>query len=72
MKLYSPGAHLGSTLAQADDQLPKELVLDWLKHPVTKVLGLVIVAELAHQLIIRHGLKMLGFAEEAVSETAGG
>lgn len=63
--LTSNSAHLGSSLHEAVDGAgtSKELVIDWLKHPVTKVVLLVIVAEVAHRVIISYGLHALFHGE---------
>lgn len=54
-------AHVGSTAHEALDavDVSKEMLVDWLKHPVTKVLGIVIVAELVHRAVIHYGVKLL-------------
>lgn len=64
--LTSNGAHVGSTAHEALDavDVSKEMLVDWLKHPVTKVLGIVIVAELAHRAVIHYGVKFLIGAKE--------
>jgi hypothetical protein len=63
--LTSNSAHLGSALgdATAEAGTSKELVIEWLKHPVTKVVLLVIVAELAHKAIIHYGMHALFHGE---------
>lgn len=42
-----------------------ELVGDWLKHPVTKVLVLLVAAELAREAVLRHGAGLLGLGSDA-------
>lgn len=46
----------------------RELVLDWMRHPVTKVVVLVIAAELARQFILTHGAKAIGLVDDAAGE----
>lgn len=54
--------------ADVENVLTKELFFEWLNHPVTKVVGLVIVAEIAYQFTLRHGAKLLGLVREEASE----
>jgi hypothetical protein len=51
-------------LAEADRILTREIFLDWLRHPVTRVLGIVIAAEVAHRLIMHYGIKALHLGED--------
>jgi len=59
--LTSNSTHVGSTLHEAADSvdISKELLFEWLKHPVTKVLAIVVAAELVHRAVIRYGVKFL-------------
>jgi hypothetical protein len=50
-----------------DRQLSWPLVRNWLDHPVTRVVGVVVAAEIAHQLVLHYGIKLLGLAEETPS-----
>jgi hypothetical protein len=49
--------------ADVDKVLTKELFFEWLQHPVTKVIGLVIVAEIVYQFTLRRGARLLGLEE---------
>jgi hypothetical protein len=49
------------------DQVTTDQLIEWLKHPVTKVLGLVLAAYLARNLVLHHGARLLGL----VSDEAG-
>jgi hypothetical protein len=61
----SNSAHVGSTAHEAADavDVSKEMLVEWLRHPVTKVLAIVIVAELVHRAVIHYGVKFLIGAE---------
>ena len=54
--------------ADVENVLTKELFFEWLRHPVTKVIGLVIVAEITYQFTLRHGAKLLGLVREEAAE----
>jgi hypothetical protein len=41
-----------------------ELLRDWARHPVTRLLAVVIAAHLAKELVLKHGLR-LAFPEYA-------
>jgi hypothetical protein len=41
----------------------RELLVEWLQHPVTRAIGLVIAAEIAYHLVLRHGARLLGLEE---------
>ena len=64
--LTSNSAHVGSTAHEALDavDVSKEMLIDWLKHPVTKVVAIVIVAELVHRAVIHYGVRFLIASEE--------
>ena len=59
--LTSNSAHVGSAACDAADAIDvsKEMLVEWLKHPVTKVIAIVVVAELAHRMIVRYGVRLL-------------
>lgn len=61
------GAHVGGAAYEAVGavDISKDMVLEWFKHPVTKVLAIVIAAELVHRAVLHYGVKYLIGAKEA-------
>lgn len=51
----------------ADETLTWPLVRNWLDHPVTRLVGLVVAAEIAHQLVLHYGAKALGLEKANAS-----
>jgi len=43
--------------------ITREQFTEWLRHPVTKAIGLVIVAEIVYTLVLKHGARLLGLGE---------
>jgi hypothetical protein len=50
------------------DRLTRDQVAEWLRHPVTKVIGLLLLAEIARQVILARGGRVLGLVPDAAGE----
>ncbi|HEY1699184.1 MAG TPA: hypothetical protein VGG75_05635 [Trebonia sp.] len=46
----------------------RELLQEWVTHPVTKAIGLVIAAELVREILISKGARFLGLVSDAAGE----
>lgn len=45
-----------------------ELLGEWLRHPVTKVIFLCIAAHVARELVITHGARLLGLVDDEAGD----
>jgi hypothetical protein len=54
------------------DNITGEQVVEWLKHPVTKTLALVIAAYVARNLVLRHGARLLGLVSDEAGDVRQG
>jgi hypothetical protein len=59
-----------SGIEAVEASVTRELFFDWLRHPVTKAVGLVLVATLAHELVLSYGTKLLGIAKDSTDGIA--
>lgn len=49
---------------EATSSITKADVIEWLNHPVTKAVALVLAAEIVYQLTVVHGSRLLGLLKD--------